>query len=83
MTNQTILDRLRTGECVLHYSKKDGSVKETTGTLNQEMIDEAVETAPLNPQSMHHADTHVTYFDTESEGFRTFLFENVLLCQVT
>ena len=57
------------------YTKKDGSVRDAEGTLNMDIM--GSENAP-NGNGYEAPENQVRYFDTNSNGWRSFLAENLI-----
>ena len=64
---------LHNGVVEFSYFKKDGSIRDAKGTLSKEVYGEEHE-----PKGTGYStpDNVVKYYDLNSEGWRSFLFEN-------
>lgn len=60
------------------YTKKNGEVREAKGTTKAELLP-VVEEAEKQEKHKHtcHNEDRVTYYDLNSNGWRSFLFENL------
>lgn len=62
-------------EVSFKYYKKDGSIRDAKGTLNSEIYGKentptgSIKTIPEN---------QIRYYDTDSDGWRSFLSENLI-----
>ncbi|MCB9047672.1 MAG: DUF2693 domain-containing protein [Chitinophagales bacterium] len=70
------LDRMNHGVCIFSYTKKDGSVKQTVGTLHPALLNDAKETAKLR-QVRNLAESITSAYrldesDSESDGSSFF-----------
>ncbi len=71
---ETLKKRLHEGEVSFTYRKKDGSTRTAKGTLNIKIIPEAHQ-----PKGGYEAPDNVCrYFDLNSEGWRSFIKENLV-----
>ena len=75
MTIEELKEKLHTGVVEFSYKKKDGSIRTAKGTLNAKHIPE--EHVPKN--TGYEAPVGVQrYYDLNSEGWRSFLVENLV-----
>jgi hypothetical protein len=58
------------------YNKKNGDVRTAHGTLNIELMGE--ENAPRGVDGYNLPDNQIRYYDTDSNGWRSFLVENFI-----
>jgi hypothetical protein len=85
MKKQEILSALYMGSCAFSYTKQDGDLRIATGTLNMNLIpaekkpktDTKTETVNKDKKS-----DVVRYFDFGSNGWRSFLAENLISLSV-
>lgn len=57
------------------YKKKDGSIRDAKGTLNIDIM--GSENAPTG-SGYNVSDTNVRYYDLNSEGWRSFISDNLI-----
>lgn len=72
---EQLKEKLRNGEVKFTYKKKNGEGRTARGTLNKEIYGEANEpkgTAKSVPENQ------VRYFDLDSNGWRSFITENLI-----
>ena len=67
---------LHEGEVEFKYTKKDGSERTARGTLNIEVMGE--ENAPTGTSERTYSDNVIRYYDLNSEGWRSFVIENLV-----
>lgn len=66
---------LNTGSVKFKYEKKDGSMRNATGTLKSSLIpDIDKDDERKNPNS----DEQFAYYDLDKEGWRSFLIDNFI-----
>lgn len=58
------------------YNKKNGEVRTAHGTLNINLMGE--ENAPKGVDTKTGPDNQIRYYDTDSNGWRSFLIENFI-----
>lgn len=64
---------------LLKYKKKDGSIKETTGTTNPEIVGLHYEMKKTTKdESKKRNNEIINYFDLEKNEWRSFRFENLM-----
>ena len=66
---------LRKGVVNFKYKKKNGEIRDAKGTLNVEIMGE--ENAPKGT-GYDIVDTNIRYYDLNSEGWRSFIAENLI-----
>jgi hypothetical protein len=75
-----LMEGLRKQIVSLSFTKKDGSIREMTATLNPLLI--PTEHQPKGNATVvadiDEEPTFVRVYDTEAEGWRTVIFDNVL-----
>lgn len=76
MTIQEFKDLLRNGKVSFKYTKKDGTERVAIGTLNNEYIES--ESATPKGDNKFESDTIVRYYDINANGWRSFIFENLI-----
>lgn len=78
---QDILEKLRQGECILSYFKITGELKDTTGTLNTDVISQFTK---LNVEfkDQNHENSAITYWDTCSNNYRAFSVDRLNVCEI-
>lgn len=71
---------LHNGVVEFKYKKKNGEERVAKGTLNVEVMGEA-----NTPKGTGYdiADTNIRYYDLNSEGWRSFLIENLIEWKVS
>ena len=58
------------------YNKKNGEIRTAHGTLNIDLMGE--ENAPKGGDTKTGPDNQIRYYDTDSNGWRSFLIENFI-----
>lgn len=58
------------------YNKKNGEIRTAHGTLNIDLMGE--ENAPRGVDGYNSPDNQIRYYDTDSNGWRSFLIENFI-----
>jgi len=58
------------------YSKKNGEIMTAHGTLNIDLMSK--ENAPKGGDTKTGPDNQIRYYDTDSNGWRSFLIENFI-----
>ena len=72
---QNFKNALHKGIVEFKYKKKDGSIRDAKGTLNIDVMGN--ENAPIG--SGHNvSDTNIRYYDLTSNGWRSFIYNNLL-----
>ena len=72
---QNFKNELHKGIVEFKYKKKDGSIRDAKGTLNINIMGN--ENAPTS--SGHNvSDTNIRYYDLNSNGWRSFIYNNLL-----
>lgn len=66
---------LRKGVVNFKYKKKNGEIRDAKGTLNVEIMGE--ENTPKGT-GYDIVDTNIRYYDLNSEGWRSFIAENLI-----
>ncbi len=66
---------MRLREVKFKYQKKDGTIRDAVGTLNSEIYGNENEPTGSNRSI---PENQVRYFDTVSQGWRSFLAENLI-----
>lgn len=66
---------LHNGKVEFKYLKKNGEEREALGTLNLEIMGE--ENAPKG-SGVETPDTTIRYYDLNSEGWRSFIIDNII-----
>ena len=66
---------LRKGVVNFKYKKKNGEIRDAKGTLNVEIMGE--ENTPKGT-GYDNVDTNIRYYDLNSEGWRSFIAENLI-----
>ena len=69
---------LHNGKVEFKYTKKNGEERTAVGTLNIEVMGE--ENAPKGT-GYEIADSNIRYYDLNSNGWRSFLAENLIECK--
>lgn len=70
---------LHTSELSFSFTKKDGSIREARGTTNEEFLErENLYKFSENSNSNKQSEHVVKYFDLDSNGWRSFIFENLI-----
>lgn len=70
---------LYTSELSFSFTKKDGSIREARGTTNEEFLErENLYKFSENSNSTKQSEHIVKYFDLDSNGWRSFIFENLI-----
>lgn len=75
---KSVKDILRLGIEVFKYKKKDGTIREARGTLNEDIIAENDGTPSGNGASHNYSDDVIRYYDLDKNGWRSFLYENFI-----
>ena len=68
-------EALRKGVVEFKYRKKNGEIRDAKGTLNIDVMGE--ENAPKGT-GYDIVDTNIRYYDLNSEGWRSFIAENLI-----
>ena len=72
---QNFKNALHKGIVEFKYKKKDGSIRDAKGTLNIDVMGN--ENAPTG--SGHNvSDANIRYYDLNSNGWRSFIYNNLL-----
>ena len=58
------------------YNKKNGEIRTAHGTLNIDLMGEV--NAPKGGDTKTGPDNQIRYYDTDSNGWRSFLIENFI-----
>lgn len=66
---------LNEGTVEFKYKKKDGSIRDAKGTLNIDIM--GSENAPTG-SGYNISDSNIRYYDLNSNGWRSFLVDNLL-----
>ena len=72
---QNFKNALHTGIVEFKYKKKNGEIREARGTLNIDVMGE--DNAPKGT-GYDIADTNIRYYDLNSNGWRSFIRENLI-----
>lgn len=76
MTVEELKEKLREGIVQFEYTKKDGSIRTAKGTLNLDLI-KKFGAEPKGTQT-EISDAVIRYYDINSEGWRSFIKENLV-----
>lgn len=66
--------KMRDGEVVFYYMKKDGSKRKARGTRNKKLIPKEF----ADKENKRNSDSTFTYFDIDKGDWRCFIKENFL-----
>lgn len=70
---------LQQGAKRFSYKKKDGSYREAYGTLNSDMIKEKCPMSDnITSKKQNYNPDIIRYFDLDSDGWRSFLYDNFI-----
>lgn len=75
---KSVKDILRLGIEVFQYKKKDGTIREARGTLNEDIINENDGTPTGNGVNHNYSDDIIRYYDLDKKAWRSFLYENFI-----
>lgn len=80
ISRDEVIKLLQSNDYILKYIKlSDDKMKETTGTLSEEII--SFYGGEMPKTKGEQKDTHITYWDTQSHGWRSFYFQNLRFIQ--
>lgn len=74
ITRDQIVEQLQTKVVMFKYRKADGTERTAKGTLHELMLPETKNKS----KKVVDNKTNVTYYDVESEGWRSFKVENFI-----
>lgn len=77
-TVETLNELLNKGVVKFSYKKKNGEVRNAIGTKNFDYVSENFGDEMLPKGGNTYTDEVIRYFDTNSEGWRSFRKENFL-----
>lgn len=66
---------LHDGKVKFSYTKKDGSIRDAVGTLNIDVMGKENEPKGTGYEIM---DSNIRYYDLNSEGWRSFIVDNLI-----
>jgi len=72
---QDFKNALHEGIVEFQYEKKNGEIRDAKGTLNIEIMGES--NIPKGT-GYEISDSNIRYYDLNSEGWRSFIFENLI-----
>ena len=76
---EELKESLKNGIVEFSYKKKDGTIRNAKGTINPEIVKEKNENAfASNGRTRSVPDNVQTYYDVVSDGWRTFIKDNVV-----
>ena len=76
---EELKENLKNGIVEFSYKKKDGTIRNAKGTLNPDIVKEKNENAFTNNGRTRSVPDNVqTYYDVVSNGWRTFIKDNVI-----
>ena len=75
MNKETLIEQMQQGIVEFAYKKKDGSIRQARGTLSEEYINYEFKTDSARPRP----EGLITYFDIDSDGWRSFYEQNLVV----
>ena len=69
---------LHRGSIKFKYRKKNGEEREALGTLNEDIIINQIPERSTGVKTINYPENQIRYYDLVSNGWRSFLSENLI-----